>query len=125
MVWIQLGDSEEIYLEVGEDYAVGAKVALKAVQMEDTGGSGSITIRSTAFRDTLDGFVDLIARNSELHVSPRFQSASIIGRERERNDRVGNESTLDYWRLAAPGAIVAPLRTILGRVDLAERVRNP
>ena len=44
LAWLDLGDDEELYLEVAQDYATAAKEALAAVQVKDT--QANITINS-------------------------------------------------------------------------------
>lgn len=124
LAWLELEDGEELYLEVAEDYAVAAEGALHAVQVKDTAGSGSVTINSEAVRNALDGFVDLVERNAERAITLRFLSTSSIGHERSVADRIAGEAGLLYWRKAAAGSDIAPLRALLERTALTERVRR-
>jgi hypothetical protein len=124
LAWLALGDTEELYLEVAEDYAVAVEGALRAVQVKDTAESGSLTINSESVRNTLDGFVDLVERNREREITLQFLSTSPIGRERKIEDRIEGEGALLYWRKAAAGADVAPLRAILEGIALTDRVRE-
>lgn len=123
LAWLELGDCEELYLEVAEDYAVTAQNAFQAVQVKDSAESGSITIRSESVHNTIDGLVDLVERNPGREITLRFLSTSSIGRERETGDRVNGEGALLYWRKAAAGADIAPLRAILARLNLTDRVK--
>lgn len=115
LAWLRLADGETLYLEVAEDYAVAAADALQGVQVKDA-PSSSITIRSVA--STIDAFVDLVARNSDRQVTLRYLTTSTIGLERARADQIEGRSALKYWRRAAKGAPVAPLRAVLLRLDL-------
>jgi hypothetical protein len=124
IAWLELKDSEELFLEVAEDYAVAAQQALLAVQVKDTADSGSITIRSEAVRSVLDAYVDLVARNPGREITVRLLSTSPIGKERELQDRIEGDAALHYWRKAAAGANVRPLRQVLKRCQISERVRN-
>lgn len=124
LAWVDLRQGQQLYLEVAEDYATLANEVLQGVQVKDTAQSGSLTINSEDVRDAIDAFVDLIERNPSFDVVFRFLSTSEIGRERSVEDRVEGESVLLYWRQAAAGADVAPLRAALKRADLSERVKK-
>jgi hypothetical protein len=121
LAWLRLKPGEELYLEVAKDYAVAAEDALRGVEIKDT--IANVTINSDDVRETLDSFVDLVARNPERQVSLHFVSTSKIGLERALDDRVNGEPTLSYWRRAAAGADIAPLRSALSRAGLSPRVR--
>jgi hypothetical protein len=123
LAWLDLKAGEELYLEVAKDYAVAAENALRAVEVKDTTAS-KVTINSGNVRDTLDSFVDLVERNPDRHVYLRFLSTSPIGREHRKEHHAGSEATLRYWRRAASGGDVAPLRTVLSRIELSQRVRD-
>ncbi len=122
LAWLDLKAGQELYLEVAKDYAVAAGDALRAVEVKDTAAS-NVTINSDDVRETLDSFVDLVERNPERKIHLRFLSTSQIGRERQTGDRASGQATLDYWRRAASGADVAPLRKVLDRAKLTPRVR--
>jgi hypothetical protein len=115
LAWLRLSDGETLHLEVAEDYAVAAAGALEGAQVRDT-PSRTITIRSVA--KTIDALVDLVARNSGRAVSLRYLTTSAIGIERALADRIGDGPALDYWRRAAQGAPIAPLRAVLLQLAL-------
>ena len=122
LAWLDLRSGQELYLEVAKDYATAAENALNAVEVKDT--QASITINLQDVRDTFDLFVDLVERNPDREVSLRFLSlTSSIGQERSTAHRIGTEGALTYWRRAAAGADVAPLRAILSQLELTPRVR--
>ena len=121
LAWLDLRSGQELYLEVAKDYAIVAENALRAVEVKDT--QASITINLQDVRDTFDSFVDLVERNPGREVSLRFLSTSSIGQERNTAHRIGSEGALNYWRRAAAGADVAPLREVFSRLDLTPRVR--
>jgi len=123
LAWRELRAGEDLYLEIAEDYATVAGDALNAVQVKDTAGSGRVTLNSEDVLSTLDAFVDLIERNPNRQVRLRFLSTSAVGIERKKVDRIEGGAALDYWRRAAAGADVAPLRILLSRVRLTARVR--
>lgn len=124
LAWLALADGETIHLEVAEDYAVAAGRALEGVQVKDTAGSGALTIRSAAASATIDSLVDLAARNPNRRVSIRHLTTSPIGRERALEDRIEDGPALAYWRQAAAGAPLAPLRSVLMRLPLASATRE-
>ncbi|HEU0150919.1 MAG TPA: hypothetical protein VFR21_29100, partial [Bradyrhizobium sp.] len=121
LAWLDLRAGQELYLEVAKDYATVAENALNAVEVKDT--QASITINQQDVRDTFDSFVDLVERNPNREVSLQFLSTSSIGRERSTAHRVDSEGALNYWRRAAAGADVVPLREVLSQLDLTPRVR--
>ena len=113
LAWIDLNETERLYLEVAEDYATVAGQALNAVQVKDTAGSGSVTLSTSSVRDAIEAFVDLVARNRDREVRLRFLTTSPIGTEKKLVDRPAGEAGLSYWRRVAAGADVGPLRSVL------------
>jgi len=113
LAWVELGDIERLYLEVAEDYAQVARDAVNAVQVKDTAASGSITLNSEIVREAIAAFVKLCADNPKAAVQLQFLTTSTIGTEKAVSDRPAGESGLAYWRKAAIGADVGPLRAIL------------
>lgn len=124
LAWTRLSRDAVLYLEVAEDYAVAVKDALAGVQVRETAGSGSVTINNEGVQTTIDSFVDLLERNPGKDVTLRFLSTSPIGREKEKSERINGEPVLEYWRKAASGADVAPLRSALLNVGLSARANK-
>lgn len=124
LAWIGLESGQQLFLEVAEDYAVVANGALKGVQVKDTSGSGKLTINNEDVLNALDSFVDLVQRNQGSKVSLRFLTTASLGRERDLADRVDGIGVLEYWRKAAAGADVAPLRNALLNAPISRRVRQ-
>ena len=122
LAWLDLRPGQELYLEVAQDYAVAAHEALRAVQVKDT--TANVTINSEDIREALDGFVDLVERNPDREVHLHFLSTCAIGQEQRREHRANGEPTLSYWRRAAAGADIHPLRDVLAKVALSDRVRG-
>ncbi|MCK1721607.1 hypothetical protein [Bradyrhizobium sp. 141] len=118
LAWLGLGDGETLYLEVAEDYAVAARGALAGTQVKDTGGSTSITLQTAHVRDAIDSFVDLVQRNPKRVVSFHYLTTSEIGVERSIEHRIAGGAALHYWRRAAAGAAVGPLRALIAGLDL-------
>lgn len=111
IAWLDLREDGELYVEVAEDYAVVLGEALNAVQAKDT--QASITINSDGVREAINGFVDLVRRNPGRQVSSRYLTTAAITAEKAAKDRAAPSGTLNYWRKAAAGADIAPLRRIL------------
>lgn len=120
LAWLALPDGAILHLEVAEDYAVATREALTGAQVRDTEGSGGITLQSEWARGTIDSYVDLVRRNPGRVVSLHYLTTSAIGLERERVHRVNGAPALDYWRRAAAGADLAPLRKLIEGLDLKE-----
>jgi hypothetical protein len=123
LAWVDLGERDRLYLEVAEDYAVMAQ-NLSAVQVKDTAASGSVTLNSSNIRDAIGSFVDLVARNPGGPVELHYITTSTIGTEKAVADRPGGIAGLEYWRKAAAGSDVLPLRAILDSEDFPPAVRT-
>jgi hypothetical protein len=121
LAWLDLKPGEELHLEVAQDYSVTASKALRAVQVKDT--SANVTINSQDVRDALDSFVDLVERNPGREIHLRFLSTSLLGQEQRREHRANGEPSLLYWRRAAAAADIHPLRTVLAKIQISDRVR--
>lgn len=124
LAWVDIGERDHLFLEVAEDYAVVAKDALEAVQARDTAASGRVTLGSGKVREAVSHFVDLAARNPGRSVSLRYLTTSEEGRERLASDRPEGMPGLTYWRRAAAGADVTPLRRLLESDAFSESVRE-
>jgi hypothetical protein len=122
VTWVSLSPDDELYLEVAEDYAVAARQVLDAVQVKDT--EAKVTLNSENARAALDHFVGLVEANPGRRVSLRFLSTAGITTEQRLDHRVGTEPSLVYWDRAAKGAEIEPLRRVLRRLDLTDRVRK-
>lgn len=115
--WMALGERDELYLEIAEDYAevlrdsTRAAEVLTAVQVKDTRGSGSVTLNSN---DVLDAIVRLFylgASNPGREVHLKFLTTSPIGKERERG-LVSGRPGIAVWQAQDP-ADVDELRAAL------------
>jgi hypothetical protein len=113
LAWLDIDSTARVYLEVAEDYAVLARQSLNAVQVKDTAHSGSVTLNSEGVREAITAFVGLVEKNKDRKVELRFLTTSHVGTEHKTSDRPGGEAGLLYWRRAAAGADVGPLRAIL------------
>lgn len=124
IAWMDIGENDQLFLEVAEDYAVMVKQALEAVQVKDTEKSGSVTLNNKNIRDAVASFVDLVGRNPGIRVDLRYFTVSDIGKERKKADRPAGIAGLEYWRRVAMGADLTPLRKILERDKFPESVRE-
>lgn len=121
LAWIGLSAGEVLHLEVAEDYAVATRDALKAVQVKDAAASGNLTLRNKDVIQAIDNFVHLHSHNPGRQLTLRFLSTAEIGREKAVADRPGGVEGLIYWRRAAKGAAVEPLRKVLKALPLDEK----
>lgn len=119
LAWFALQPAEELHLEVAEDYAILSQGALDAVQVRDTPAAGGLTLRSAGVAQTIDSFVDLSRRNPDRRLTIRYLTTAAVAAERAVADRPAGKPGLSFWRQAAAGADVGPLREVLGRLDLS------
>ncbi|MCE4224620.1 hypothetical protein HCU64_12715 [Methylobacterium sp. C25] len=124
LAWVESSSNERIYLEVAEDYALAVEDRLEAVQVRRTEGSGSITLNNRKVQDAIASFVGHVARNPRFQVSLSYLTTSEIGTERPAGDWPAGMAGLEYWRKAAAGADVAPLRTILEADPYPDTVKD-
>jgi hypothetical protein len=75
--------------------------------------SGSVTLNTEAVRGAINTFVLIAASNKDRHVQLRYLTTSPIGIEHKTSDRPAGVAGLHYWRQAAAGSDVAPLRPFL------------
>jgi hypothetical protein len=121
IAWLELRGGEELHLEVAEDYAVATGEALNATQVKDS--AQAVTLGSRAVAQFLDSFVLLTLSNPGRTVTCRYLSTAELGIERDAALRVGSLASLAYWRTAAAGADVGPLREALDHAALAPETR--
>ena len=124
LAWIDIPENSRLFLEVAEDYAIIAGQALSGVQVKDTPASGPITLNSPSVHKAVASFVDLVERNPEKEIDLRFFTTSEIGKEKAVADRPEGIAGLNYWKKAASGADVAPLRAFLQSEKLSCSVRR-
>ena len=123
LAWVDIEEKSRLYLEVTEDYSTIANQALKAVQVKDTAGSGTVTLNAESVQNAIKAFVKLVDQNPHLQVEFHFFTTSEIGTERKAGDRPAGMAGLNYWRKAAAGADPAPLRAMLESDKFTESVR--
>jgi hypothetical protein len=81
MVWIELGDRDELILEGAEDLDLITNTDALVEQVKDTAGSGTITLRTPAVRDALGHFWGHRQRNPGYQIRFRYLTTSEIGLE--------------------------------------------
>lgn len=124
LAWLDLEQQGKLFLEVAEDYAVVVRDAIEAVQVKDTEASGTVTLNTDSVQGAVSHFVSLTSGNPGVDVQLRYLTTSGIGKERAVDDRPGGMAGLDYWRMAATGADVGPLRSILESNKFSTEVQN-
>lgn len=122
LAWLDLSESEFLYVEVAEDFAVAAKDNLTAVQVKKT--KGKVTINSDDIIMTIDGFVTLVENNSTLQVKMVHLTTSVITKEQSKCFRIGQTPFLESWKALSRAGDVAPLREILANSKLADKTKK-
>jgi hypothetical protein len=113
LAWLDLDIRDRLFLEVAEDYAVVIERAIKAVQVKDSESTETVTLNTDSVRKAVANFVTLVAKNPDVDVQLRYFTTSGIGTERAIDERPDGVAGLTYWRAAAAGADVQPLRLML------------
>ena len=122
LAWTELENDESLYLEVAEDFAIVAKGALEAVQVKET--AKPVTINSEDIIATIDSFVELREKNPSLKVTLRHLTTSTIGKEKEREHRIGDAATLLAWRNLAKAGDLSDLRRVLDKSKLSKESKD-
>jgi hypothetical protein len=101
--WMTLGEHDELYLEVAEDFAEVLKDSsrldevLNATQVKDTRESGSVTLNSADVLDAIARLFDLGWKNPGREVRLTFLTTSPIGRER-KNGLTSGQAGISVWQ---------------------------
>jgi hypothetical protein len=122
LAWMELDESEFLFLEVAEDFVKAAQNALNAVQVKGT--SKVVTINSEDIVASIDSFVQLRNENPQLAIRLRHLTTSKIGKEKSAKHRIGDTPTLDAWRSIARTGDVSPLKDILLDSKLSQQTKN-
>lgn len=131
--WINLRESEQLYLEVAEDYATLAgspdlrDQILHAIQVKDTRESGSVTLNAPDVLDAIAHLKALQKANPGRSVRLTFLTTSPIGKER-KDPLPSGTAGLIAWQQAACSGDTTEIRTaIVSRIsdpDIKEFARN-
>ncbi|WP_027834191.1 hypothetical protein [Maritalea myrionectae] len=122
LAWIELDESEFLFLEAAEDYVIAAQNALNAVQIKGT--SNTVTINSDDIIASIDSFVELRKKNPQLAIRLRHLTTSQIGKEKSAKHRIGDTPTLEVWRNIARTGDVSPLRDLLLASKLSRQTKT-
>ena len=110
--WITLGKDDILYLEGAEDIDVLSPERAEAIQVKDTKGSGSVTLRSRDVLEAIGHFWELQEHNT--NVISFFRFLTTAERGREQGAPFGTTCGLNYWdHCKRPGADLHPLRAFL------------
>lgn len=113
--WSRLAQGETLLLEVAEDYAVAAKSALKMVQVKNS--DLPVTLRTKGALKAIRSLWEFQASNPEREVTLVFLTTATI--RPERGSKLPNRMAgIEYWRRAAQGEDVEPLRRLLLTLSL-------
>jgi hypothetical protein len=113
--WLRLGDDEVLHIELAEDIAVSADGRLDLTEVKRI--QANITLRSDAVAKLIGAVWKFQKENPGRLVSGALLTTSGIGQEKDWTFP-GDESGLSYWRVAARGADVEPIRKALLSLDL-------
>jgi tetratricopeptide (TPR) repeat protein len=138
LVWLELGDTERLYLEGAEDLDRVSGLDVETIQVKDT--AGNITLRSSDAVEAIDNAFGHQQRNPQRTIRFRFLTTSGVGSEqgapfrdrlpglevwricRESNDAA--QSELDARAIAdfllTEGKVSAPVQAFLRRAPNAE-----
>ncbi|CAM3371203.1 hypothetical protein [Asticcacaulis taihuensis] len=120
--WIELKSNETLFLEVAEDYATAVGQAINNVQVKNTGAS--LTLNSAGARAAIESLVKLTALNPNKCVNLRYLTTAQEGIERSLVDKINGIGGIAYWRRAAQGADIQPLRARLEAMALNEETKS-
>lgn len=112
LVWLDLADTEELFLEGAEDLDRISGGAALTEQVKDTAGSGAVTLRTGSVIDAITHFWGHVARNPGVTVRFRYLTTSRVGIEKGTPFGAGRGG-LDVWNgiAAAPHAAEAGAAT--------------
>lgn len=96
LVWLDLGDDEQLFLEGAEDLdrIEGSKALTE--QVKETAGSGSITLRTASVVAAINNFWAHRTRNPDIVIRYRYVTTSGIGIEQGSSFDSGRGG-LDLW----------------------------
>ncbi|KQN07548.1 hypothetical protein ASE85_18305 [Sphingobium sp. Leaf26] len=76
LVWLDLGDTEELYLEGAKDFDRIDGEAVLTEQVKDTAGSGNVTLRTGSVIDAITHFWGHATRNPGVTLRFRYLTIS-------------------------------------------------
>ena len=116
LTWINLTDSEVLFLEGAEDLDVVIAEDAITVQIKETARSRTLTLNSSDVTEAIAHFWEHRKNNPDRRI--RFHFISTSARSREQGNPFGNERGLDLWDTCRrPGVDLSPLRGFLSSSD--------
>jgi tetratricopeptide (TPR) repeat protein len=104
LIWLELGDEEQLFLEGAEDLDRVDHAAALTEQVKDTIGSGNITLRTPSVVEAINNFWSHRIRNPGVTIRFRYVTTSGIGVEQGTPFGTGRGG-LDLWNeLRASGS---------------------
>ena len=96
LVWLELGDKEQLFLEGAEDLDRVDHTDALTEQVKDTVGSGNITLRTPSVVEAINNYWSHRIRNPGVAIRFRYVTTSAIGVEQGAPFGVGRGG-LDLW----------------------------
>ncbi|CAH0338612.1 hypothetical protein [Rhizobium sp. CECT 9324] len=96
LVWLELGDDEQLFLEGAEDLDRIDPAGALTEQVKDTRGSGNITFRTASVVEAINNFWSHRTRNPGVNIRFRYVTTSGIGVEQGAPFGAGRGG-LDLW----------------------------
>lgn len=96
LVWIDLGDSEELYLEGAEDLDRIDGTVAHTEQVKDTAGSGNVTLRTPSVAEAINNYWAHATRNPGVSIHFRYVTTSGVGVEQGAPFGAGRAG-IDLW----------------------------
>lgn len=117
-VWIDLRPDQELLLEIDEDHAVVSAQRADSTQIkfsDAVGGSRAISLRSSAVIQAIERYWHRSQEGTDPRPNLIFLTNSTAAREQGANFPEG-KAGLVYWKEAAQGSDLSPLRTLLAAI---------
>lgn len=114
LAWMRLGKDDVLFLEGAEDFDVHSADGVTAIQVKDTAGSGTLTLRSGDAVAAINNLWRHQQNNPDKVVSLRFLTTALPGREKG-GEFGGIPTGIEYWSAAKRDASLSlePLRSLL------------
>lgn len=116
--WIDLQPDQVLLLEIDEDHAVVSDDRADNTQVKFSDGAAGarpLSLRSTGIVQAIERYWHQSQEGKDTRPYLRVLSNSRAARE-QAADFPGGEAGLIYWREAARGSDLTPLRTLLGQI---------
>jgi energy-coupling factor transporter ATP-binding protein EcfA2 len=94
--WINLSDSEKLYIECGEDFEIEEKDGVVSVQVKNK--QSSITLNSQDVIDAINNFWELVQLNPKVTLDFKYLTTADIGTEKK--SKFDGKPGLEIWKKA-------------------------